>query len=178
ADSSRSGGTSRVASAEPRVTHRYSADRTPARTGRGGFRAMRTIVAHPEGSRRCSGLHSPPGCRPDRSGPAGSAASRCTDTPPRTVRPAPPPIAWKGVTLFVAPAMGGAWAARLPPAGFRRSAADAVPGGLEQVCIAVMMLTPAAAALLVLARVHRVPGVPRAVGPARPGRSTACWAAA
>ncbi|GAA1098052.1 hypothetical protein ACFQXA_11545 [Nocardiopsis composta] len=74
--------------------------------------------------------------------------------------------------------MGGAWAARLPPAGFRRSAADAVPGGLEQVCIAVMMLTPAAAALLVLARVHRVPGVPRAVGPARPGRSTACWAAA
>ncbi|PRX98078.1 CPBP family intramembrane glutamic endopeptidase [Allonocardiopsis opalescens] len=76
------------------------------------------------------------------------------DGPDPAVRPR---VEWRGIALFVALAMGGAWLAMLPLliSGFQRTGTDLAMGVPERISIAVMMFTPAIAAVVALVTVHR-----------------------
>lgn len=72
-------------------------------------------------------------------------------------RPLPPTVgsvsapSWRPVVLFILLAFGGSWLALSPLwlQGFQRSGADPAMGLLTQVCVALAMITPALAALVV-----------------------------
>lgn len=79
-------------------------------------------------------------------------------------------VRWRGVLLFVALAYVGAWAATLPLllSGYHRADASPVTGLFVKGTIALMMLTPAIAALVTLKFIHRPASIRRAIGLVRP----------
>ncbi|MBF6332844.1 CPBP family intramembrane glutamic endopeptidase [Nocardia transvalensis] len=85
-------------------------------------------------------------------------------------------VAWRAVGLFVLLAYAGAWLALFPLllSGFHRTQATADTTPFVQGSIAVTMLTPALAGLIVLRWVHRPESIRAAIGLVRPrpiGRS-------
>ncbi|MCM6778984.1 CPBP family intramembrane metalloprotease [Nocardia sp. CDC159] len=81
-----------------------------------------------------------------------------------------PRVVWRAVGLFVLLAYAGAWLALLPLllSGFHRTQATADMTLFIQVSIAVTMLTPAVAGLIVLRWVHRPESIRVAIGLAWP----------